>query len=87
MAAAEALFAQGPLSPPPDVASWYPTSTGGGWAQGRQMSYAKFLAIQLGIVLCVFSVLLTSTGLASVRFMVIGLVAGLAVLLAASRMR
>jgi ATP/ADP translocase len=51
------------------------------------MSYAKFLAIQLGIVLCVFSVLLTSTGLASVRFMVIGVVAGVVVLIAAARMR
>lgn len=51
------------------------------------MSYAKFLAIQLGIILCVFSVLMTRTGLASFRSTVIGLVAGLVMLLAALRMR
>jgi len=51
------------------------------------MSYAKFLVIQLGIALLVFSVLLTVTDLASVGFMVGGLVLGVVALLAASRMR
>jgi Flp pilus assembly protein TadB len=55
--------------------------------QGRHMSYAKFLVIQLGIALLVFSVLLTVTDLASVGFMVGGLVLGVVALLAASRMR
>ena len=51
------------------------------------MSYAKFLVIQLGIALLVFSVLMTVAEFASVRLMVGGLVLGLVALFAASRMR
>ena len=51
------------------------------------MSYTKFLVLQLGIALLVFSVLLTVIELVSIGFMVGGLVLGVVALLAASRMR
>lgn len=51
------------------------------------MSYGKFLAIQLGLFLSVFSVLLGGVRMVSVPFMVVGLTAGILILAAASRMK
>ena len=86
MAMISAVLLQLALRPPNDMATCAhvgPSSV----VLERHMSYAKFLVIQLGIALLVFSVLMTVAELASVRLMVGGLVLGLVALFAASRMR